>query len=80
MTADRLHCLVPGCRRTTPAGRFSEWVCPKHWPAVSRDLRRRYARAKRRAVKDPRWARIAARLWVRCRQAAIEEAFMGVQL
>lgn len=40
--ADRIHCLVPGCRRTCKAdGTFREWICGKHWSGVPKRLRRR---------------------------------------
>lgn len=70
---ERIRCLVPFCRRTTAAGRFSEWVCGRHWRQVSRRLRTRYHRAKRRALRRGR-AEDAARavcLWLHCREQAI---------
>ena len=74
----RLTCLCPGCRRTTanPKG-WNEWICGKHWSAVPRNLRRRRATARRRARRDPRWQSVEYRLWLRCREAAIDEALMG---
>lgn len=79
MIADRLPCVVPGCRRTTKAGRFDEWVCAKHWSAVPAADRRRYTAAKRRWRLDPeKWGRVASKIWDRCRDAAIEIA-MGIR-
>ncbi|WP_018266476.1 hypothetical protein [Methylosinus sp. LW4] len=50
MTAGRLPCCVPFCRRTIGADKgYSEWVCPKHWRLVSRETRAAYALARRRA-------------------------------
>lgn len=51
----RLHCLVPGCRRTRgqrkgepPLRDDEEWVCGPHWTAVPRFLRQRQSRLRRR--------------------------------
>lgn len=72
--SDRITCLVPGCRRTH-APDFKEWICAKHWPLVPRDIRRAYARAKRRRKsQNALW-----RLWNRCKTAAIRENFLGFQ-
>ncbi|CUA90888.1 hypothetical protein IMF23_04400 [Chelatococcus daeguensis] len=49
MMSDRLPCCVPFCRRTTKAGRFTDWICAKHWPLVSLETRGAYNLAKRRA-------------------------------
>lgn len=70
----RITCLVPGCHRTTPRGRYDQWICGKHWPLVPRDLRRAYARAKRR--RKP--ASALSRLWVRCEREAIAANFMRI--
>ena len=66
----RINCLVPGCRRTIAAGTFTEWICQRHWSAVPRDLRRVYARAKRRRKN------LAAlnRIWSACSRRAVEIA------
>jgi hypothetical protein len=51
--SDRLHCLVPGCKRTHPPvvdavlGVMDEWICPVHWRMVDALQRKRYNRAKR---------------------------------
>ena len=57
---ERVRCCVPFCRRTrAPQDRFAEWVCPTHWTAVDRRLRRLHARCKKAANKatwrNPRW-------------------------
>lgn len=76
----RIRCCVPFCRRTTKAGRFGEWICAKHWPLVPASLKRRRAelrRIARRTLDADRLARISAadaRLWERCKRAAVEMA------
>ena len=86
----RLRCCVPFCGRTrAPQDRFAEWVCPQHWTAVDKRLRRLHAGCKRAGnkafwrkgwadvVADPRLARMAAReirVWARCKRQAIERA------
>lgn len=78
---DRIPCQVPGCRRTArPDGITTEIICGKHWSGVSKHLRRRYAKVKRRSRKDARWQPLAWRIWERCKKQAIEEALMGFQL
>ncbi len=48
MTADRLQCVVPFCRRTMRANSsFSEWICAGHWRLIDRDLRRLHTKASR---------------------------------
>lgn len=78
--ADRVPCSVPGCRRTVAAAKgFDEWVCGKHWSTVPGSDRRLYTAAKRRWRRSPeKWGRVAARIWRRCRDAAIEIA-MGLR-
>lgn len=50
--SERLHCCVPFCSRTTrPERGFTEWVCGKHWPLVSRRRKRAYSLTKRRVRK-----------------------------
>jgi hypothetical protein len=45
MTA-RLPCCVPFCRRTTRNDRgWAEWLCPRHWRLVDKELRSLKARA-----------------------------------
>lgn len=70
--SDRLKCLCPGCRRTTPAGRFPEWICARHWSALPKDHRRAYRRALRRG-KDPK---ALARLWRLLSRRAVEAALL----
>lgn len=77
----RVRCCVPFCRRTTPAGRFREWICGKHWKAVSlptRAARRKWDRLGYKAFNAhrdpaPAWAR-ADRAWEKCKAEAIEAA------
>lgn len=74
----RITCCVPGCRRTIKAGGdFTQWVCGKHWPAVPKSMRKRLAKYRRRAKIDARWQGVFCQMWMRCRDRAIEEAFMG---
>ena len=81
--ADRLRCLVPGCRRTvappvvaTDAGGVpcGEVICAGHWKLVPRQFKAVYRRATRRLSSDTR-RQIAA--WGRCRRSAIERS-MGL--
>lgn len=79
--SERVPCLVPHCGRTIKTrGRADgyEWICPKHWRLVSRVLRRRYGRAKRRALRPDatlrEWGR-AAVIWDHCRSQAIGRAW-----
>lgn len=77
--AQRIGCAVPGCRRSTAAGVFDEWVCGKHWSTVPPADHRLYAAVKRRWRRHPeKWERVALRIWRRCRDAAIEIA-MGLR-
>lgn len=72
MVTARIKCLCPGCRRTTPAGRFPEWICQRHWSALPKDQRRAYSRAKRRG-KD---GKALARLWRLLSRRAVEASFL----
>lgn len=69
MSPRRIRCSVPDCRRTTPGGRFVEWICPRHWRLVRADMRRAWARLRRvdrrtggLGVSDQRYLRIWRRL------------------
>lgn len=66
MKSGRIPCIVPFCRCTADARKFSadtEIICAKHWRAVSADTKARYRTVKRRKLKiwklinDPRAAR-----------------------
>jgi hypothetical protein len=51
MTADRIKCCVPFCRRTAPAEKFKgckEIICGKHGRMAPRTLRLRYRKLSRR--------------------------------
>ncbi len=81
MTAARLPCCVPFCRRTTAAGRFDEWLCAKHWPLVSIRLKARKRKAQRllqralaRGLDKPMIAARAAATWEASKVEAIERA------
>lgn len=77
--SERVPCLVPFCRRTRAAEGTPEWVCGRHWPVVPRRLRALYAAAKRKWGRDPspRNAARCARIWKKCREAAITGGFNG---
>lgn len=51
----RVPCCVPHCRRTRRPwdgmGANPEWICGKHWPQISKVLRRRDAKLLRRYRK-----------------------------
>jgi hypothetical protein len=51
----RLHCLVPGCRRTRgqrkgeePITGDEEWICSVHWKMVPRSLKSLRTKSRRR--------------------------------
>ena len=51
---ERIQCLVPGCHRTEPSGKYPEGfeiVCEAHWRTVPAALRRRYHQLRRRRRK-----------------------------
>lgn len=79
---DRIHCLVPFCKRTTPLAKHpgaSEWICGKHWAACDPQLRRLHYRVKRRITNPPRNTigsplhayAMAVRVWERLKAQAI---------
>lgn len=48
MTAERLHCQTPGCRRTRKGFcGYTEWVCQKCYGRVPPSTRREHVEAKR---------------------------------
>ena len=51
----RICCCIPFCRRTRKPwegmNETSEWICGKHWPLVSKTLRRRDSLFLRRYKK-----------------------------
>jgi hypothetical protein len=66
----RTLCLVPFCKRSRKGSQPGyEWICADHWRLPPLRLRWLY----RRAVRARR-ARVAAHLWKRIREAAIEIA------
>lgn len=50
MTAARLSCCVPFCRRTT-GRKHSEWICGKHWQCVPLATRAAFSAERRKARK-----------------------------
>ena len=82
--AIRVRCCVPFCERTRgdrknepPLGPGTEWICGEHWQRVPRRLKLIRSRLKRRST-GPGWTDtdklISARVWLRCKRAAIEAA------
>jgi hypothetical protein len=76
---DRMSCCVPFCRRTRKDdGRFSEWICPKHWKPVPTRLKALKKACDRRVRSTLGLAHEererANRIWDRCKRAAIEAA------
>lgn len=66
MKPGRIPCIVPYCRCTADARKFSadtEIICAKHWRLVPAETKARYRTVKRRAAKiwklinDPRVVR-----------------------
>jgi hypothetical protein len=55
---DRLSCSVPFCRRTIKDD-GGEWICQRHWMAVSPTMRRRkylfFRRYKKRFGRNGYW-------------------------
>ncbi len=75
---ERVHCVVPGCRRTRKrVNETDEWICGTHWPAVSKHIKRILFHNRRRVRKygwsEVRW-KIERKLWERCKVDAIEKA------
>jgi len=78
MTAARITCCVPFCRRTTRNDEaFVEWICGDHWKLADKPRRRVWGRVK------GRWRRygppaaapyIEHRLWASLKRQAIERA------
>ncbi|MCW5693819.1 MAG: hypothetical protein KIT48_15775 [Pseudolabrys sp.] len=77
MTAVRLQCCVPFCRRTrkNENPEYVEWICGDHWPLIDKPRRRVWGRIR------GRWRRfgppaaadaIARRLWACLKRQAIE--------
>lgn len=62
MSAERIKCIVPFCRRTTRArDEWDEWICADHYKPVPRrlkTLRRRARRLGRHSVDLFLWGRI----------------------
>ena len=69
MTADRIPCVVPFCRRTAPRAKFpdaSEIICGKHWRMARKSRRRIYSmmlRNERDGILNERQRRLGWRLW-----------------
>ena len=65
---DRLTCSVFGCNRYTRKTDSDEIICQNHWRTVPADLRKRFAKAKAIAKKNPTPKNInrLMRLWRGC--------------
>jgi hypothetical protein len=73
MTAARLPCCVPFCRRTTRNDRgWAEWLCPRHWRLVDAEIK-----ALRRRVRRKGRHRLDDMLWRRAKRQAIDRALSG---
>jgi hypothetical protein len=73
---ERLVCCVPFCRRSMKAGKYSEWICQKHWQPVPLAVKAEQKRAKaayRRYRTEECWV-AAEEAWGRSKAAAIETA------
>ena len=68
---ERLHCVVPHCRRST-SRQVGEWICGEHWLATPKRYRRAFFRARRRGKRIALPRHIVDRLWNRLKRAAIE--------
>lgn len=51
MTAGRINCAVPLCRRTLKAD-SGEWLCGKHWMLIPKNRRRVFSRINRQYRKQ----------------------------
>lgn len=73
----RLNCCVPFCKHTrgprkgdkNPITADMTWICGRHWQATSKTWRRRLSLFERRKRYD-----LAARMWERLRQQAVDLA------
>lgn len=76
----RMRCIVPGCGRTYKDEGNDEIICGKHWRLADVRWRRLMMRVRRKAKRVGWTGSLLAldhRLWVRCRDQAIERA-MGI--
>lgn len=78
--AERTRCCIPLCRRTTKE-QHDEWICYRHWPLVSKEVKRRRRLLKnainRRGVLTPQMAWMDRQLWERAKREATERS-MGI--
>jgi hypothetical protein len=67
----RTPCVIDGCGRST-AKPFAEWICGKHWAALTKAEKRAWGRLKRRARYKPEKVSPEAflRIWRRCKTIA----------
>ena len=76
MTAARIRCVVPYCRRTTARADFDEWICGDHWRLIDKVKRQVYGRYLRRWRRygSSEYGAAASRIWRRLCAIAIERA------
>lgn len=78
MSARRLNCCVPFCRRSAAQESFpecTEYLCGRHYSLVDKRLRLRRAKVKRLRPRFPNRARdVDWRLWTLAKAQAIERA------
>lgn len=73
----RVLCIVPGCRRTCPADKFSEFACQKHWPLADRRWRRLHSKIVRKGNRlgwPAGLRRLEISVWLRIKTQVIERA------
>jgi hypothetical protein len=76
----RIKCCVPFCnasrgdRKDDPVRPGMEWICSKHWQLVSRELKRRRSRLRRRHGQTDHGQKIDGWIWRRMKSQAIERA------
>lgn len=85
----RISCCIPLCKRTklhvaAPVnvdGREvdlgAEWICPTHWAAVPKSLKREHSAGKREVRRVATFASNLAsyQIWQRCKSTAADIAF-----
>lgn len=80
VSADRIACCVPGCRRTIERlpddPPHVEIICGKHWRAVTPSERRHIAKIRRllRRRETASLIRLHNLAWQRCKALAIDAA------
>jgi hypothetical protein len=81
MERNRTCCVVPFCRRTT--ARFKqpvEWICPVHWPMVSKRTKARRRLADRIAARSDLRFRRQYDQQGGCTELQLDRALAGMSL